>query len=134
MKKIVQSIAHLTLRTKLIILTSAIVTLFAVGYLLYSKEEPTYAIKGGMLYAVTGNKAQIIGKYDKYVQVATLENGEEVIVTEINWGDKETVYVINGEEHRMGPNGRMKVEGNLIILTDNSKRKKRVDKYGVLAP
>lgn len=131
MKKIVQSIAHLTFRTKLIIIISVGVTLFAIGFLLFT-SEPTYAVKGSQLYAIKGNKAKLIGNYSEYYSSVTLENKEEVIIKEINWGDKETLFIINGEEHRVGPNGIMRVEGNLIILTDNSKRKKKVDQYGNL--
>ncbi len=129
MKKIVQAIAHLTFKTKLIILASVIVTLVAIGYLIYTKEEPTYAVKFGKLYSVKGNKAKLIGDYSEKHEIVILEN-KEVLIKKINWGDKETVFIINGEEHRMGPNGTATAEGNLIILTDDSKKKKKVDEYG----
>lgn len=132
MKKIVQSIANLTSRTKLIIIASGVVTLFAISYFIITKEEPTYAVKAGKLYAITGDKAKLIGDYSEYLTSVTLKNGEDVIVKKINWGDKETVFVINGEEYRLGPNGVMRVDGNLIILTDDSKKKKKVDEYGIL--
>lgn len=132
MKKIVLSIARLSFRTKLIIFISVGVILFATGFILLTSKKPTYAVKGGQLYAITGDKAKLIGNYSEYISSVTLENKEELIIKEINWGDKETIFIINGEEHRVGPNGMLSVEGNLIILTDNSKRKKKVDQYGSL--
>ncbi len=90
MKNFLQSIAHLTFRAILIIFISVGITLFAIGFLLFA-SEPTYAVKGSQLYAIKGN-------YSEYYSSLTLENKEEVIIIEINWGDKETLFIINEEE------------------------------------
>lgn len=130
MKKIVQSIAHLSLRAKLIVSVSMGFVLIVACYIFFSKAEPEYAVKFGELYAVSGNKAKLIGDYSEEYELATLTDGEEVIVKKINWGGKKTIFVINGVEHIMGLNGKMVVENNLIVLMDNSKKKKKIDRYG----
>ncbi len=129
MKKIVQAIARLPLKRKLIILAGIIAVLLVIGYLIRTREEPEYAIHFGKLYAVKGDKARLIGNYWENYEIVYVKN-KKTIIKVINWGDKETVFVVNGEEYRMGPNGTVTVEDDLIVLKDDSGKKKKVNEYG----
>ncbi len=84
------------------------------------------------MYEVSGNKAKLVGDYSVDHEIAVLNNGEEVLFKKIYWGDKKIIFIVNGVEYETGPNGDLKAEGNLLVLTDNKKKKKKIDQYGNL--
>jgi hypothetical protein len=120
------------LNKKAIAIVTAGILLFIVAFSLFFNKKPTYAVKLGKLYEVSGDKAKLVGDYSEEYHVAVLESGEEVVYKKIHWGNKKTVFIINGEEHETGPNGYLKAEGDLLVLSDNTKRKKKVNQYGEL--
>jgi len=129
MKKIAQNISSASLPVKVLVSILLGGILLIILYVTFLRKEPEYTVKFGKIYSVKGDKAVLVGDYSDIYE-SVLLNEDEVIVKTIYWGNKETHFIINGEEHIMGPNAKMSVEDSLIVLTDNSRKKKKVDKYG----